>query len=1268
MKILKIRGENLASIGSRFEIDLSTGTLGGAGLFAITGDTGSGKTTILDAVTLALFGKAVRYEDARTQNDKKDTAASGESGFSIGNIMTRGRAFTSAETEFAGDDGNVYKACWYLQRAHKKLNGALQRTPTRSLYQLIDGEFQTVASGKNDMESKLKSILHLSWEQFRRMVILPQGDFAAFLNAKATDRSKLLQVITGTEIYEAVANRVREKAGDIIKSIKATKAEVENLVRDNPDATDDHIDEIDAEIHRLENDKKEQDELDRRIGKACSNYDRLAEEQKNLRQAQQTHEACTRQCQDNRRIEDEIRRYKELKEGEVPLSGFDTAGRQLADAQAIIQRINAELGRLEAVTPDLKSAIEKCDSEIAGFKEYSDEQTVKINQAREISGQIEAGRSHLDNACKAMEDTARALDAANKNLKSKQTETEKLRKKADNLQKLCQENDSYAEYATQAEILGGQMNDLLSQMEKRHELIQQVGTAKKAIGKAEGEIRKIESEREKLQTEASRIQEELGRLQKELQAFDGRDLQNELNGLNQRMNSLSALDATGEAIGDDIARFLQMKARLSVMRQEREELAVRLAELKERDARKTGELKAQEDLFEQARMELGLANYRDRVVEGQPCPLCGSVSHNQSVCHFEDETSFRTIEKLLKTRKKEQEKCSKEASAAESDLNAKDRSLTELEADIEQDRKELAGKQSGWNESCLNIGQNIGEDFLWRQELDALADGSEFERVRARLGHARQNCNAAIDELNGVIKTKNALETSHKKKSAELEKIRQDLALTDAEMAKKKELKQKRENEIAALNASAGSAEEAIEAAKNVLDQHMKDAWKSVVEETGSVDACRGRIETWLDRCREYQKNSEELNSLQPELINRQNEVRQAENEAARLAGESKEKKSAYQLLLDKENSLKAKIIQLLGDETVASAEEKLQERSRELRKQKDTADKALQDNEKTVAAKKGELQAAESGLKDRQTEFETAQDAINDFLRTHSVALGDLRSVLSTGAADIARKQSRVDDDKTKLAESAKSLSDAEKRLEAAQKVNREYLAGFGVEAADGDRLKQSWVDDFKGRLSALNGCISSKYQELGKLKAVLKSIEDKRKLIEKMMGSSGLICDLHSMFENNQFLNYVQDLVFQKLVEFANIHIRTMNRRYSLCADPNYRLELNLVDNYMDGERRVVSSASGGEKFIISLALALSLSDLSCAGSSVDSIFIDEGFGTLDSANLDLVIAALESLHASGRQIGIITHVASIIERLEAKIRLKRLGSGLSAVEVPT
>jgi exonuclease SbcC len=129
-------------------------------------------------------------------------------------------------------------------------------------------------------------------------------------------------------------------------------------------------------------------------------------------------------------------------------------------------------------------------------------------------------------------------------------------------------------------------------------------------------------------------------------------------------------------------------------------------------------------------------------------------------------------------------------------------------------------------------------------------------------------------------------------------------------------------------------------------------------------------------------------------------------------------------------------------------------------------------------------------------------------------------------------------------------------------------------------------------------------------------------------------------------------------------------LNRRYSLQLNPQYKtgeeLNFKLVDHYQADEMRLVDTSSGGEKFLISLALALGLSDLASYNVSIGSLFIDEGFGTLDSNTLETVISTLETLKAQGKMIGIISHVDSLKERISVQIQVLKKSNGVSVVEI--
>ncbi|MDC7246854.1 MAG: SbcC/MukB-like Walker B domain-containing protein [Sphaerochaetaceae bacterium] len=135
--------------------------------------------------------------------------------------------------------------------------------------------------------------------------------------------------------------------------------------------------------------------------------------------------------------------------------------------------------------------------------------------------------------------------------------------------------------------------------------------------------------------------------------------------------------------------------------------------------------------------------------------------------------------------------------------------------------------------------------------------------------------------------------------------------------------------------------------------------------------------------------------------------------------------------------------------------------------------------------------------------------------------------------------------------------------------------------------------------------------------------------------------------------------------MISHANEQLRNMNDRYILIRDTEQPLELNVIDNYQAGEIRSTKNLSGGESFIISLSLALGLSQMASRKVRVDSLFLDEGFGTLDDEALDSALETLSTLQQKGKIIGIISHVSLLKERIGTKIVVKPTTGGKSVLE---
>jgi exonuclease SbcC len=158
----------------------------------------------------------------------------------------------------------------------------------------------------------------------------------------------------------------------------------------------------------------------------------------------------------------------------------------------------------------------------------------------------------------------------------------------------------------------------------------------------------------------------------------------------------------------------------------------------------------------------------------------------------------------------------------------------------------------------------------------------------------------------------------------------------------------------------------------------------------------------------------------------------------------------------------------------------------------------------------------------------------------------------------------------------------------------------------------------------------------------------------------------DLIGSRDGARFRVFAQSLTLDVLLQTANRHLAELAPRYQLMRVPGHDLDLQVVDLDMAEEIRSVHSLSGGETFLVSLALALALASLSAHETPVESLFIDEGLGTLDTQTLDIALSTLDALQASGRKVGLISHVAGTAERIGVQVRVSPTGGGRSRVEV--
>lgn len=218
-------------------------------------------------------------------------------------------------------------------------------------------------------------------------------------------------------------------------------------------------------------------------------------------------------------------------------------------------------------------------------------------------------------------------------------------------------------------------------------------------------------------------------------------------------------------------------------------------------------------------------------------------------------------------------------------------------------------------------------------------------------------------------------------------------------------------------------------------------------------------------------------------------------------------------------------------------------------------------------------------------------------------------------------------------------------------------------------DILQQQWQAQ-EAQVSALREKLGAVRQRLQDNEAIRAQQQTLATRIDQQKTEAERWRRLHSLIgasDGKKFRNFAQGLTFELMIQHANVQLQKMTDRYLLQRDHEQPLDLNVIDNYQAGEVRSTKNLSGGESFIVSLALALGLSRMASRNVRVDSLFLDEGFGTLDEDALDTALETLSSLQQEGKLIGVISHVAALKERIATQINVAPLAGGRSTLSGP-
>lgn len=1206
MKILAIRGQNLASLEATFSIDLADGPLGRAGLFAITGPTGAGKSTLLDAVCLCLFDATPRLaqrggstvvlpgqdrDDALPANDQR-------------NILRRGAASAWAEVDFRGRDGRIWTARWEVHRARKRADGRVQ---SQSLT-LRDDAGHAVGGTKTETLDAIRDKVGLDFDQFRRSVLLAQGDFAAFLRANENERAELLEQMTGTRIYTRLSQAAffEKKRLDGERRELATRLDAQGVLDADARAA------AEARLATATADRAEA----RKTADAAEAAVRWHQQHDALNtavaEATKGLEAATAALQAAAERRDALRRAEAS-------WGLRDVARQ-ADAAATASKAGQDAQAVAATALEQRERAWKQDQRALAMAHAA---LARAHQARltQLEGRLDAATQGRDDAqawLDAHPDHERFAD--DRQVAQLQA---RVQRRVDLAQRLAKASAAVTTLEQDLATASAQAQAAEKGRADADLAEQQAATAvAQARTRADATDEDSLGRRRALLERQDKALGELGRLVEKATALDAAVAQ----AATQAADAGKAADAATAAADAARARSAELGLRLD-------------------EARTT---------LRRAQAAVDAESMRSALEPDQPCPVCGSPDHpwadGSPVAALHEEQKQR-VDQLQQEQRKADTDAAAQAAAAKAATEQK-QAADKAGADAARARADLDEPWSRWQDALTQpagpdgAGADGATDApLLADALPAPADAADaVATLRVTLDQRLQALQAAEARQRTLRRQLDDAVKQHQAAQAAARKQADALAAANAAVLKAQAGLADARQRVASLQQEGRQLDLDLAEALDPADGQPAAVpdWRDLLDQPADlVAACRKAGQDFARQRARRQQADDAIGQLKERIAQ---DRREAERAVAAAAAEDLVAAPA----VAPPGGLHPPQLTDWHDTRVQALTHQLTQAQQALESSTTQATAARE----ALAAASAKAAALAQTAADARRRLDEARAAVDlddaalawllalpeGWVQTERAALVQLEDAPKQAATLLAERRQRLDAHlQTRpdldAAPAAAALADAAKAQVAADEA---WGAARAVlQADDGARAR---VAELRQQLEAHDLAAAPWLQ-----------------LADCIGSGSGV-----------EFKRFAQSLTLELLLEQANHHLRDLQPRYSLARIGGTDLDLLVVDHDLGDEPRTVQSLSGGEGFLTSLALALGLSSLSSRDVRVESLFIDEGFGTLDARTLDTALSVLDSLQASGRQVGVISHVGGLAERIGLRVAVEPLGGGRSRVQV--
>lgn len=1123
-------------------------------------------------------------------------------------LISHGENEAFAEVYFEANNKR-YHATWSIRR-----NGSPRR-------QLFDSSGELITT---NVSQEIESILGLDFVAFNQSVMLAQGQFAAFLKAEREHRRTILETTAGIHIYDILRQILLDK----VSEVSEVYDEIERRLDQIPEASPELIENAEAELDSFKTEGKTLGIKNQRIQEQ---KDHETDRKDNFEILQSSEERLG-ELTDQQPLIDELKSELEYAERANQLraekQAYDTAKSDKENATAALRLAETELANVQKQVEINQTDFDKKEKV---YTTASTERDQKMEIYADAKSEVARAGEKFAEGNKhtpKLEDLNEQIKTTSSQLSDKETEQIELQEQIKAAETFLNENPLPSDRQSRLNRTSVLLSELNSkcQLQKGKENDQSEYEAQ--IGKLEEKLKELTENRKELLLKQKTVKNSLNQAEAEFKELQENgtleDWQSRRDNARKAQPIAQQYENLVDQLGDKRDDLAELKENIIGLDESLDDLKGNLEVQSLLCKRADAEVKKLEADKQLALLANPVNRLRQQLEVGEPCRVCGATDHPYAD-KVENEELLDSIQKVLDSAETEAKKTQEQK-----------QKLEQNQVRLQQDKSNTTNQIDACQKEIENLNSEIKDFRLQWQELYESADISS-EWVNKRFNEA----DTAIDDLNTTQETYNKVskklnEVSHKFETCERDHKRESELLNDT--------KQKLE-----------TVTDEIEVLKLDISDTEKDFWESMPEvfhgvtPAESVKQFDDKIEKVATRDQELttknhrlkvlnaeiQIDQRELSGLQEDLTELQNVIKHYQNEAEKILEDVREKTDG----LETENKINDAITKLEMDLQVKKDE-------------RDEAKQQLEESRTLLTEKKAAREFREEQLQEKSVKFQEARDTYYEKL--------DKAGFESPEAHNAAFR----DDTQIQVLTEKIDAHQSEKK-----QLNVEIVGlrtRFVEIPFDPEFLKQ--ITTLEKEIAAQ---IEEKQQEIGAQQQIIDNLQDALKKREKLADELQTAKQemerwqrLKDTIPAHTLRDFALEIIFKQMGLLANQQLRYLTSdRYQLKVE-NIG-DLTVIDRWNANEERPVETLSGGESFLTSMALALALSELSQGRAQLNSLFLDEGFGTLDAETLDIAIAALEGLRMQGRSIFIISHIQELTRRLPVKINVRKRGNGSSTID---